>query len=524
MSASDVERMLYYREDRLAVSGLTVVEDVQKIFAASNKLQQVLGMQKAEPFKMPPAMPHDLIERFEEGLAEYGLANDPGKMDLAEQESQDRHKDMAKSTERYQEQQNIDTAPPSPNRESGIATDLSSELPFSPLANVEHFFASLFFRPPPSASPKVFSTLPKLSRLIGKDSKRARAESKQETARPAPLTLRQAGSKPEQQLQQYQYLGQNEKPRTDGQTGIPTLPASFTLAWTLAFPGNTSHLSQSLLRWHHTMTSLYRRCQEDLLVELHPLFPYPPTRPVNVHLLSISFWNTSSDLHREMRFIGPSDVSSILYAEVDTFHKDDNAGSRFKTALWGSARPTEKDSKRVDMREHNERGEGRWCFVVVHGRKKPGEDQGSLAPNLTLAWPVTAVTAKSECLYTICGNNIDASTTTPAPAARITQLASPSQNPMTSNMYSSIHPTSVLHNTLRSATSSTLPPPNLSPENKGLGKQKEELTVRRTTLLFQKAGGLPLVQAYRTDVRAWREVLEVIGRGEGKVVMNCKVD
>ena len=44
-------------------------------------------------------------------------------------------------------------------------------------------------------------------------------------------------------------------------------------------------------------------------------------------------------------------------------------------------------------------------------------------------------------------------------------------------------------------------------------------TTKRTTKVFGKPGGLPLIQAWRTDVRAWKEILDVLGRGEGKVML-----
>jgi hypothetical protein len=40
--------------------------------------------------------------------------------------------------------------------------------------------------------------------------------------------------------------------------------------------------------------------------------------------------------------------------------------------------------------------------------------------------------------------------------------------------------------------------------------------------MFEKAGGIPLIQAYRTDVRAWKEFLEAVGSGHAKVVMNAE--
>ena len=518
-----MDRSYHHREDRPAVSGEKTVEGVKGGLAASMKLQQALGQQAAEPFKTPPVMVHDLVERFEAGLAEFRLADDLRQPGLGGQllqvPPQDMGKGKGKATEAQQEKQDVameaPTAPavlfPSPNIQTETRPGLPPQLPVGLPSNIEGFLDALFTRPPLGASPTVSFSTPILGTL--KERKRTRAEIRAEAARAAAQkTASQSPSDDEQQ----------KKPRIPGQTGIRTLPASFTLAWTPAFPGNTPQLSQILCRWHFTMSTLYRRCSEEFLMSVHPLFPYAPTRPVNIPLLSISFWDTAESPHREMRFIGPGDVSSILYAEVDTFYKDEDKtrGGSFKTPLFGKKKAEQVELRNVDMRGRNERGEGRWCFIVVQGLLKKGEGPEAVPPAVTLAWPVSAVTGKEECLYGISHEELGASTLT-APASASTSVPTTSiptidaQTPMPPNIYPNIIPTPALHAALRSATSSTLPPP---------GPQIAGLTLRRATLMFQKAGGIPLVQAYRTDVRGWTEFMEAVGRGEGKVVMNFRAE
>jgi hypothetical protein len=506
----------------------TLRECIEQTYEASKKLQQVLGLQQPVAFKTPPNMPYNLIDDFKAGLVEYGLGEELSRMTLAERERQqtdtqmagqdiqqvhpDKGKVKAKVTDDTQmhghgqpvAQQDTDieatAAPPvlfpAANIEADTEVELLAEDPAARPANVDGFLESLFSRPPPPASPKVISTPLKVGRLKGKDRKRARAESQKETARPAPST-------------------EQKKARTGGIVGISTLPAAFTAAWLTMFPGNCPYLSQILLRWHHTMTTLYRRCEEDYLVDIHPMFPYPPTRPVNIPLVSVSFWDTSAEPHRELRFIGPGDVSSILYAEVDTFHSDEAIkDSPFAKAMARGLVPNAKDLRKVDMRARNERGEGRWCFIVINGHK----DKENTAPYVTIAWPITAVTSRSECLHTI---SPDTDNTQPPSSSASSASTFPSKINMMPNMYPGFLISPGIHAALRATTSSILPSPPV--QGKGKGLKKDGLTVRRTTLVFGKAGGVPLVQAWRTDAKGWMGWMDAVGKGEGKVMMACEV-
>jgi hypothetical protein len=463
-----------------------MVADVKRAEVASSKLQEVFGLSKspAQPFRIPPVMPPNLIEKFEAGLKEYGLADDKremgkskgkGKMDLLAE--------IASLNLGQQQQQKQKQAPPppsvlfpSPNISSSTKIDVPGQLPVAPPPNVDGFLQALFSRPPPAAPPKVLahklghpppsasanaSSSTTLGQLNGKDRKRARAESKDLTE--SSSTAAGSTSASAQQPQDAQPASQEQqKKHKAAEIGMVTLPASFTLAWTPLIPGNTLNLAQTLFRWHHTMTTLYRRCSEESIMQIHPLFPYQPSPVVAVPLVSASFWDTSSEPHREMRFMGPGDVSGILYAEVDTFildsTKEEQARNDFFTKVWTGNEGSEL--RNIDMRARNDRGEGRWCFIVINGLKKDGEPKEAVRPCLVLAWPVTANTSGEDCVWAHIpwpGRNVKRGIMAGGLALKAT--GAPQAVWGMKHMRPDLIATPGTRDALRSATSSTLPPP-----------------------------------------------------------------
>ncbi|KAF2642673.1 hypothetical protein P280DRAFT_271543 [Massarina eburnea CBS 473.64] len=367
--------------------------------------------------------------------------------------------------------------------------------------------------------------------------------------------------------------------------GLPTLPLRAECLWTDEFPGNTLGLTHKLLTWHAMTRALYDKYHPSVrLMNTHPLFPYPPERPVNISLVSISFYDTSVWPHRELQYFGPGDVESIVYAEVDTFAGPDEVDMEEAAKIKSPKRnsnfermkkmngeySTKETFRRMDMRGKDEKGEGRWAFVIIKGKLEKGDE--GVAPWLTVAWPTMAVTRKSNCLHTLFPDhdkdNVSASTTyvpgvnptQPAFSASTSTLPLPRRSTSASSSRSYIQPR--FH--LPSATSSPSPTPSsrhrrkrtvtmpsmvtaacpgigfspgisamttfsypssaslaVSPaaDGPGISLRNDAWTVKRTIMEFGNDLGMPCVEAYRTDPAAWKGVLDVVGRGCGKVVM-----
>lgn len=524
--------------------------------SASQRLQRALGLQDALPYNAPPVMPPNLVQAFEEGLEEFGIGVKMSKMDLSEGKGNEGgglgvdleglmepfspEKSDVEVGEKTVGTPRSDAAPvlfPSPRIEQ---EEVFPEEPATTPANVDCFLETLFQRPPPATAPSVAVVPPTPHKIgeppKGKDRKRTRADSRADhlLTRPVPGAFQQ------------------KKLRNDGVTGLQTLPVTASAAWTTDFPGRTDGLSHTLLTWHSTMSTLYQKCQDETVMQIHPLFPYPPTRPVGVPLVSISFWDTSVEPRRELRFIGPGDVSSILYAEVDTFSlslpedhdSDDVTPEEYRSTSGPFARMasgriplTATGLRKIAMHDRNAQGEGRWCFVVVNGWKKA---DGEVAPFVVLGWPTTSVTNSSECLYTIYPDEEEnlqdekdvyggmpppllPASKTRVPLGRLVSMPT---------LWGGGSVTPRMRDELRSASATTLPPPapnrpRGSAGQAGVAKgvyQPDAWTLRRTSLMFQKAGGVPLIEAFRTDAGAWMPFLEAVGKGKGKVMTFCEMD
>ncbi|KAF2874425.1 hypothetical protein BDV95DRAFT_604606 [Massariosphaeria phaeospora] len=424
-----------------------------------------------------------------------------------------------------------------------------------PTTDGNDFFANLFKRPPPTQAPNIDVSAPAIPTTSSLQRKRASSGSEDNMFGPS--------------------LQHSKKLRDEGILGLPSLPHNALAAWKTYFPGLTEGISMTLLTWHSTMRSLYAQSCSPQLLSVHPMFPYPPTKPTNVPLVSISFWDTSTEPHKELRFIGPGDVQEILYAEVDTFAASptptpEPAADEFETAVIDGTRFYRKVSRarsaaalkplrHKDMRDRALVGEGRWCFVVIRGKQKTARET---APYVLLAFPSTAVTHSSECLHTIYPGEAAAPAPplAPPPQPRLNRISS---MPV---LHRALRNTSRMHQLLRSASSTRLRgldvDPNANaqaiPEEEGQGKASETQsqsqqgdqteqkqtdekqpkqnykakeptqdptwTLRRTVLKFQKAGRIPLVEGFRTDMSAWTGWLDAVGKGEGKIMMFCETE
>ncbi|KAF2628660.1 hypothetical protein BU25DRAFT_457465 [Macroventuria anomochaeta] len=312
----------------------------------------------------------------------------------------------------------------------------------------------------------------------------------------------------------------SQRSRRDDVAGLPVLSPDTEAEWTIKFPGNTHALLTILLTWSHAMWAFHHRLPVLKPFSIHPAFPYSITPPLRKQLLSVSFYDTSVEPHKEIRFLGPDDVAEMSYHEVDIF--DNPAGNTDSQAppLWSSSISTIKQTlgladseapkqiRYMDMSQRAKTGEGRWCYILIKGYEP---QDGGTPPHLILAWHISAVTATSDCLHTIFPDNA-----TPKPTTR-------SQSKL--KRFSSLQNFGLalcspakfnFHQTLRSASSSSeLPPADEPVEN----EQRGGTTLHRTVLKMEKAGNIPLVEGYRVDIAAFRDWMDACGKGEGKVIM-----
>jgi hypothetical protein len=342
-------------------------------------------------------------------------------------------------------------------------------------------------------------------------------------------------------------------------TGIRCLPPGASYAWEAPFPGNTPGLSYRLMTWHCTMRDIYTTTTlNQPQLSIHPLFPYPPTPPKHIPLVSASFWDTDCEPHRELWFIGPGDVEVLNYNEVDTFaelqEKKAEVGKRERGVWHELAARNKWEGKKNQgeyakaMKDRALTGEGRWGFFVIRGRasmaqrQRQGQDYASMRgeeeeeqdypPYIILAFPISAITTTSECIHILYPDNPEPDPAfspsngfRPPPPSAYLQPHQGSKLPRMTSM-PAIRQTNLSFQ-LRSASNGNLSNPT-SPSNPSLppssfsefaSQKGRPWPLRRTTFLFDKAGHVPLIEGYRTDLQAWRPFLEAFGRGEVKIVV-----
>ncbi|KAF1930006.1 uncharacterized protein M421DRAFT_3771 [Didymella exigua CBS 183.55] len=313
-----------------------------------------------------------------------------------------------------------------------------------------------------------------------------------------------------------------QRSRHDKTTGLPVLPLDAEAEWKAEFAGNTHALLTILLIWSHTIWALYHRLHDPKLFSIHSAFAYPITPPVRKQLLSVSFYDTSTEPHKEVRFLGPGDAAEMSYHEVDVFEDPSRKEAHSSPpqssspvgiikqtfGLTGKAAP--KHVRYVSMSQRAKTGEGRWCYVLIKGNTSPDR---STPPHLMLAWHISAVTSTSDCLHTIYLDDAKPPTLTSTPTQNKVKRFSSLQNLGQALRHSAKFN---FHHSLRAA-SSTSELPSVDPYS--IAEQQEGETFHRTVMKLEKAGGIPLIEGFRVDVVAFRDWMEACGKGKGKVIM-----
>jgi hypothetical protein len=320
-------------------------------------------------------------------------------------------------------------------------------------------------------------------------------------------------------------LRHSRRARRDANTGLPVLSLIDEATWKKDFPGNTPALLTILLTWSNTIWTLHNRIPDPKLFSTHPSFPYPITPPIAKKLLSVSFYDTSIEPHRELRFLGPGDVAELSYHEVDVFRshrREEHPQVPLHTAYAAvgvlNAMQASSHSRYTTMAQRARTGEGRWCYVLAKGH---APEDGGTAPHIILAWHISCVTGTSNGFHTIYpDDSVDRGTpTVPAQDTRKLRRRSSMQN---LGQLEQTQPS--LKKTLRTASSTSALPrfgseAPVELEGEALAKQDEGVTLQRTVLKMEKAGRIPLVEGYKVDVDAFRGWMEACGTGDGKVIL-----
>jgi hypothetical protein len=310
---------------------------------------------------------------------------------------------------------------------------------------------------------------------------------------------------------------------------LPIISSTDEARWKEDFPGNTTALLTVLLTWSHTIWTLHQRIPNPKLLSTHPVFPYPITPPVAKNLLSASFYDTSIEPHRELRFLGPGDVAELSYHEVDVFrsHRREESSQVALHPPFAAgvliAMQASAHSRYTTMAQRARTGEGRWCYVLAKGHA-PAD--GATAPHLVLAWHISCVTATSNSLRTLYPDDDRAS---PLPTAPVAQDHHHHKLRRRSSMQDLGSPTQANWKKTLRATSSTSALPRFDPsapvegEGEGEGevpaKREGGVTLQRTVLRMGKVGRIPLVEGFRVDVDAFQGWMEACGTGDGKVIL-----
>lgn len=314
-----------------------------------------------------------------------------------------------------------------------------------------------------------------------------------------------------------------QRVRRNDAAGLPLLTSDEEPVWKADFPGNTPALLTILLTWSHTMWTFYNRLPDPKRFSTHLAFPSPIAPPTRKQLLSVGFYDTSTELHKEVRFLGPGDAAEISYHEVDVFGGSNSTNSQppprcsspvdaIRQTLRLAATELPKHTRYTSMADRAKTGEGRWCYVLIKGN--PPAD-GETPPHVVLVWHGSAVTATSDCLHTIYPDGA-----TPFPVAPLQEETKLKRFSSLQNLGQALRDSlaSGFHHTLRSMSScSELPA--ISVAAVAEVERQGGMTLHRTVLKLEKAGCIPLIEGYRVDVAAFREWMEACGRGKGKVIM-----
>lgn len=267
------------------------------------------------------------------------------------------------------------------------------------------------------------------------------------------------------------------------------------------------------------MWTFYHRLHDPKLFAVHTAFAYPVTPPVRKQLVSVSFYDTSTEPHKEVRFLGSGDAAEMSYHEVDVFADPNSkmsspASSRRNVsvdAFKQTFRLTDKELRHVrymSMSHRAKTGEGRWCYILIKGHAPM---DGSTPPHIMLAWHISAVTSTSDCPYTLYADDALEKPTVPIQnkvkrCSSLQSLAQALRSPMEFQF----------HHSLRTASSSSELP---AVDSYAPLEQRDGMTLNRTVIKFENAGAIPLIEEFRIDVKALKEWMDACGRGAGKVIL-----
>ncbi|KAH7068732.1 hypothetical protein FB567DRAFT_609093 [Paraphoma chrysanthemicola] len=301
---------------------------------------------------------------------------------------------------------------------------------------------------------------------------------------------------------------------TDETTDLPVLAADQENLWKEDFPGNTNALMTIMIPWSMSMTRLNAQLPDAYHFSINAAFPYRVEPPLAHKLFSAAFYDDKPTPHKEIRFLGPGHKVDMTYYEVDVFsYKDKPAFSvhASKVAALRRALKLDVPETHVDhmsMRHRGDIGEGRWAYILIKAHASAYPDE--VPPHVMIAWHTTAVTRASKCLHTIYpgGSNAPKSAAAPQPkglkrSASLQNLAARSRD------------AARVRQDLRFASSAELPGVDGATDV----VQPGALALLREVWKMEKAGRTPLIEGYRVDVGAWREWLEAVGGGRGKVVV-----
>jgi hypothetical protein len=351
---------------------------------------------------------------------------------------------------------------------------------------------------------------------------------------PLPTSSQQASAMPEIMVQaptpkrglisnkrdastQDQFGPPHARPRAaDDTMGLPVRSAEQMKLPEEKFVGNTDGILLILMHWSVTTDRLRERLPDPDRFSINPAFPYLVTLPIHHNLISVAFYDTSVTPHKEIRFLGPGDVDQMSYNEVDVFEypnaadpeqaEEDCRVASMKRAL-GINGPT-MDVRHMSMQQRAATGEGRWAYVLLQGHNT-SLDKSDVRPHVMVAWHISAVTDRSECLHTIYPDGYEhASVSAPVPSKPLKRFSS------LHNLSAALHGPSRMCEDLRAASSSAE-----LPEVKSLEAPEGAWTLVREVVKMEKAGKIPLIDGFRVDVKKWVGFLEAVGKGKGKVIM-----
>lgn len=307
--------------------------------------------------------------------------------------------------------------------------------------------------------------------------------------------------------------------RAEDSVGLPLLPDTSEALWKFHFSENTHALLTILLTWSITMRSMYNSCPNPKAFSYNTSLPWPVTPPIYQQLVSVGFYDMGVTPHQEIRFLGPGDVSEIIYGEVDTFRSQEDLDTfrgrqkqyckieAMRKAMRLATSP-QKAGRYMASHQRAATGEGRWAYILIKGHQATKD---GTPPHLMIAFHTSAVTDESMCLHTIFPD--DYSAPSPPPQSpdnpRLKRIGS------LQNIISASRNPRRLHHALRSASSSEISRVNVINTTPQVGAY----TLQRTVLKMEKAGGIPLIEGYRVDVGAFRGWLDAVGRGSGKLMM-----